>query len=355
MRSGISTRWSRLDPAALDPRERSPGCSTQRAGNERAMEVKRETMRYAQAAVADAYAKIRGHSLHTPVYETDAERLAWSYALLNYTAAGADIARAEERRGDLDTAVESYRRMLGVLASAAEQAREVDGLRRTYESAAQAFSHCHYELASLQERRGDLGGAVYHLEEAWRARRAPSLEARAKLGEIALRCAPDIAGIRDAVAAFHGRMPPPATVPITRWDFARHAREWLAVASQARSRARPAERRHLAIAAFNPHHMQIVLRDRLRAFRARAYGGRAVAALPRIRPALRARAALRAVGRGAARARAVGIRRRRAAERHQPDRSAEIALAPAGPDLRRPPAARPISISATITATRRWM
>jgi len=246
-----------LDPGALDPRERLARLLDAGGNEARALEIKRETMRYAQAAVGDAYAKIRGHSLHTPVYETDAERLAWSYALLNYTAAGADIARAEERRGDLDTAVKSYRRMLGVLASAAEQAREVDGLRRTYESAAQAFSHCHYELASLQERRGDLGGAVYHLEEAWRARRAPSLEARAKLGEIALRCAPDIAGIRDAVADFHGRMPAPATVPITRWDFARHAREWLAVASQARSRARPAERKHLAIAAFNPHHMQL--------------------------------------------------------------------------------------------------
>lgn len=246
-----------LDPAALDPRERLARLLDAAGQEERALGVKRETMRHAQAALAEAYGRIRDHGLQTPMYETDAERLAWSYALLNYTLAGTDVARFEERRGDVDAAVRSYRRTLGVLASAAEQAREVDGLRRTYESAAQAFSHCHFELAALQESRGDIGGAIYHLEEAWRARRTPSLEGRAKLGELVEQCGQDIAGIRDLVAGYHGKMPPPATIPITRWDFARHARDWLTVAAQARSRARPAVRRRIAIAAFNPHHMQL--------------------------------------------------------------------------------------------------
>jgi tetratricopeptide (TPR) repeat protein len=245
------------EPGALDLRERLARLLDATGDGARALDVKRETMRYAQTALAEAYGRIRSHSLHTPIYETDAERLAWSYALLSYTLAGTDVARSEERRTDTNAAVRSYRRLLGVLATAAEQAREVDGLRRTYESAAQAFAHCHFELASLYEKRGNLAGAVYHLEEAWRARRSPSLEGRAKLGELAPRCAPDIAGIRDQVAAFHGRMPPPATIPITRWDFARHAREWVTVAAQARTRARPPVRRRIAIAAFNPHHMQL--------------------------------------------------------------------------------------------------
>jgi tetratricopeptide (TPR) repeat protein len=247
----------RYEPGALDLRERLARLLDDTGDAARALDVKRETMRYAQTALAEAYGRIRSHSLHTPIYETDAERLAWSYALLSYTLAGTDVARSEERNGDVDAAARSYRRLLGVLATAAEQAREVDGLRQTYESAAQAFSHCHFELSSLHEKRGNIAGAVYHLEEAWRARRTLSREGRAKLGELALRCAPNIAGIRDQVAAFHGRMPPPATIPITRWDFARHAREWVTLAAQARTRARPAARRRIAIAAFNPHHMQL--------------------------------------------------------------------------------------------------
>ena len=246
-----------VDPAALEPRECLVRLLDDKGQWARALEIRRETMRQAQDAVTVAYERIRSHSLHTPIYEADEARLAWSYALLTYAAVGTEVARELERRGDRDAAAREYRTMLRLLASAAEQAQTVDGLRRTFETAADAFAHCHAELASLQETFGNIGGAVYHLEEAWRARRVASPEQRAKLGEVALRCAPDIAGIRDSVAVYHGKMPPPATIPITRWDFVRHARDWLAAAVPARNGACPATRNHIAIAAFNPHHIQL--------------------------------------------------------------------------------------------------
>lgn len=246
-----------LDPTELEPREALLHLLDEAGRSERALELRRETMREAAAAVSAAHERIRAHSLHAPVYETDEARLAWAHALLTYAAVGTQVARQVERKGDREAAAREYRGMLRVLAEAAEQAQSVDGLRRTFETAANAFAHCHAELASLQEAFGNLGGAVYHLEEAWRARRTASTEQRAKLGDLATRCAPDIAGIRDAVAAYHGEMPPPATIPITRWDFVRHARGWLAAAAAARESASDKRRSRIAIAAFNPHHIQL--------------------------------------------------------------------------------------------------
>jgi len=246
-----------LDPNELEPREALVRLLDETGRTERALDLRRETMRQAAAAVSAAYHRIRAHSLHTPLYEADEARLAWSHALLTYAAVGTEVARQVERQGDRGGAAREYRGMLWLLSAAAEQAQSVDGLRRTFETAANAFAHCHAELASLQEAFGNLGGAVYHLEEAWRARRTASPEQRAKLGELALQCAPDIAGVRDAVAAYHGEMPPPATIPITRWDFVRHASAWLDVAAAARKGAKPAVCRHIAIAAFNPHHIQL--------------------------------------------------------------------------------------------------
>jgi tetratricopeptide (TPR) repeat protein len=247
-----------LDPAALEPREALVHLLDDTGHFTRARELRRETMRQAAEAVAAAYDRIRAHSLHSPVYEVDEARLTWSHALLTYAAVGTEVARGLERQGDRQAAAREYREMLRLLADAAEQAQSVDGLRRTFEAAASAFAHVHAELASLQEVFGNPGGTVYHLEEAWRARRTVSAEERARLGEVALRCAPDIAGIRDAVAAYHGKMPPPAAIPITRWDFVRHARDWLAVAAGVRAKATPSAPRRIAIAAFNPHHIQLI-------------------------------------------------------------------------------------------------
>lgn len=243
------------DETVLETRERLARLLDLIGDDARAADVRRETMRHAQDTVREAFGRIREHSSDTPIYEVDEARLSWSYAVLTYAAAGADLARSVERT-DPKAAVQSYRSMLQVLADAAEQAQTVDGLRRTYEAAAQAFAHCHAKLADLQETFGNLGGAIYHLEEAVRARRTPSTQDHARLGELAVRCAPDIAGIRDAVAEFHRKMPPPAAIPITRWDFVRHGRDWLDVAAKARKDLAIGSRR-ITVVALNAHHIQV--------------------------------------------------------------------------------------------------
>ncbi|MPY74304.1 MAG: tetratricopeptide repeat protein [Alphaproteobacteria bacterium] len=104
-----------LNPAALQPRTRLALLLAASGEEERAAEITRETMRYAETALAESYRRIRSQGPGTPADEKDVERLAWSYALLSGALAGADIARFEERRGEIGAALRSYRRVLGVL------------------------------------------------------------------------------------------------------------------------------------------------------------------------------------------------------------------------------------------------
>jgi tetratricopeptide (TPR) repeat protein len=103
------------DPAALEPRTRLALLLAATGDEERAAEITRDTMRYAEIALADACRRIRSQGADTPADEKETERLAWSYALLSGALAGADIARFEERRGKIGEALRNYRRTLGVL------------------------------------------------------------------------------------------------------------------------------------------------------------------------------------------------------------------------------------------------
>lgn len=105
----------RHDPAALEPRTRLALLLVASGDEERATEVTRDTMRYAEIALAEAYRRIQTPDRDTPADEKDVEQLAWCYALLSGALAGADIARFEERRGKVGAALKSYRRTLGVL------------------------------------------------------------------------------------------------------------------------------------------------------------------------------------------------------------------------------------------------
>jgi tetratricopeptide (TPR) repeat protein len=103
------------DPAALEPRTRLALLLTANGEDERAAAIARDTMRYAEIALAEVCRRIRSHGADTPADEKEVARLAWSYALLSGALAGADIARFEERRGKVEAALRSYRRTLGVL------------------------------------------------------------------------------------------------------------------------------------------------------------------------------------------------------------------------------------------------
>jgi tetratricopeptide (TPR) repeat protein len=246
-----------LDPDELGARERLARLLDVNGRADRAAELRRETMRRARNAVIEAHTKIRTHTLNVSADETDLHRLNWAHALLVYGASGTGLARFQEDQEGPAAAAKTFQETLRVLAAAAEQASAVGRLRRAFETAVQAFAHCHYELALLLERRGNLAGAVYHLEEAWRVRRTPWPQARAKLGEVALKCGETIAEIRDAVASYRGAMPMPAAVPVTRWDFPRLARSWLEEVVRHRPETPIASPRRIAIFAANAHRIQM--------------------------------------------------------------------------------------------------
>lgn len=245
------------DQAALAARNRLAELYDIVSRPDAAAAARRDLIPLAQRDAAEAYARIADEARDIPLYERDEHRLAWSQAVLIYTHAVSEVAGNHVGAGEFDAAERFYRDALRVLADWSEQANAVDGLRRTFETVAQAFGQCHADMAELRERQGDLGGAVYHLEEAWRARRTPSPEERARLGEVAARCAPDIAGICDAVAEFRGTTLPPAAVPITRWDFIRHARRWLVDVEESQRAPVASAQRTIAIPAFNAHHIQM--------------------------------------------------------------------------------------------------
>lgn len=246
-----------LDPVALPARNRLAELYDIVSRPDAAAAVRRDLIPLALQDAADAYARIAGEVRDNPLYERDEHRLAWSQAVLIYTHAVSQVAGYHAAAGELEAAERFYTDALRVLADWSEQANRVDGLRRTFETVAQAFGQCHADMAALREGQGDLGGAVYHLEEAWRARRGPAPDERTRLGAVAARCAPDIAGICDAVAGYRGEALPPAAVPITRWDFLRHARRWLADVEESDSARDPSARHSIAIPAFNAHHIQL--------------------------------------------------------------------------------------------------
>ncbi len=246
-----------LDQAALPARNRLAELYDIVSRPDAAAAARRDLIPLALQDAADAYARIADEARDSPLYERDQHRLAWSQAVLIYTHAVSQVAGYHVAAGEVEAAERFYKDALRVLADWSEQANAVDGLRRTFETVAQAFGQCHADMAGLRERQGDLAGAVYHLEEAWRARRTPNLDERARLGEVAARCAPDIAGICDAVAEVRAAPLPPAAVPITRWDFLRYARRWLADVEQSESARDPSAQRYVAIPAFNAHHIQL--------------------------------------------------------------------------------------------------
>lgn len=247
-----------VDPDKLDARERLAALLEGAGEGPQALELRRETMRRARRKIASDYTRIRTPAVPASPRTMQRHRLSWAHALLVYGTSAVGVAKFEEEAGGgIDAAASMYREALAVLAEAADQARAVAALRRAFATASLAFSRCHFEMALLQERRGDTGGAIHHLEEALRAHGSPWDEIYEKLGALVQAQDCDIAGIRKLVDGYAAQPPSPAGYPVSRWDFARHASDWIAAAGRARAAAGTPDGRHIAMLAARPEETQI--------------------------------------------------------------------------------------------------
>lgn len=249
-----------VDPDTLDARERLAVLLEGAGEGTQAVELRRETMRRARRKIRADYTRIRTPAVPASPRAMQRHRLSWAHALLVYGTSAVGVAKFEEGTdGGLEAAAATYREALAVLAEAADQARSVAGLRRAFATASLAFSRCHYEMALVQERRGDRGGAIYHLEEALRAHGSPWDEIYEKLGTLVQAEKSDMAGLRTLVDGYSGQPSSPASYPVSRWDIARHATEWLAAAGRARTAMDAPPGRQISMVAASPEEAQLCL------------------------------------------------------------------------------------------------
>ena len=246
-----------VDPDRLDARERLAVLLEASGKATPATELRRETMRRARRKIDMDYTRIRTPSVTAAPRMLQRHRLSWAHALLVYGTSAVGVAKFEEASNDIDAAAATYREALAVLAEAADQARSVAGLRRAFATASLAFSRCHYEMALLQERRDDTGGAIHHLEEALRAHGSPWDEAYEKLGVLVGARDGGVAAVRDIVARYTGQPAAPAAYPITRWDFARQASAWSPNVARAQAAFTGTAGRHVALLATRPEEFQV--------------------------------------------------------------------------------------------------
>jgi tetratricopeptide (TPR) repeat protein len=246
-----------VDPNKLDAREQLAGLLEATGKGGQAADLRRETMRRAWRRINADYTRIRTPAAASSPRTLQRHRLSWAHALLIYGTAAMGVAKFEEAAGGIDAAAATYREALGVLAEGADQARSVAGLRRAFATASLAYSRCHYEMALLQERRNDLGGAIHHLEEALRAHGSPWAEVYEKLGALVGAQNASIAAIRDLVLNYTGQPAVPAAYPVSRWDFARQASAWGGFVAPARAASGRSDGRRLAMLAALPEELQI--------------------------------------------------------------------------------------------------
>lgn len=246
-----------VDPGRLDAREQLATLLETNGRGEEATALRRETMHRARRLIGETYTKIRTPAASASPRTLQRLRLSWAHALLLYGTAGIGVAKYEEAEGDTDKAVAAYREALGTLSDGADQARVVPGLRRVFTTATLAFSQCHYELALLHDRREEPYWAIHHMEEALRARGSPWDDAYAQLGElIATQDAP-LATLRESIDRTTDRRVPTGAYPVTRWNFAARATQWLAEAARHRDANAGRGGHRIAMVAGSPFDFQI--------------------------------------------------------------------------------------------------
>ena len=246
-----------IDPDKLDARERLAVLLEATERGEPATALRRETMRRARRKIDQDYTRVRTPAVAAEPRTLQRHRLSWAHALLVYGTSAVGVAKFEEASDDIDAAAATYREALAVLGEAADQARSVAGLRRAFATASLAFSRCHYEMALLQERRSDKGGAIHHLEEALRAHGSLWEEAYEKLGSLISAEDGSIAAIRDRVTGYAGQPAALTAYPISRWNFARQASAWFPIVARAREALTQSDGRHIAMLATRPEDVQV--------------------------------------------------------------------------------------------------
>lgn len=224
-----------------------------------AASVREKILILARQAVLDALARIKGDSGSTPIYEMDSNRRSHSTAMEYFADTAIKVAHHHIAEAARDEAYRTFIEALQFLAQVSKQAEDIDGLRRTFVTTANAYVRCRYELALMREAEGNIAGAIFELEEVVRASHGPFPEGWQRLGELVGRHGGSIADIRDAVEAYAGKPVPPAAAPITRLDLVRHARRWFERVTATRRQLADGARRQILLTAFNVHHIQTIL------------------------------------------------------------------------------------------------
>lgn len=220
-----------------------------------AAEVRADLLRATPAIVERAFEAIRRHSPHAPQYQVDEYRLACEQALLCFGSAIAGLARYHIHEGSPEAARRAYLAGIDYLAGIAGTAEEIDGRRRTFEAVTGAYSTLHCDLGAILAEAGEVGGAVFHTEEALRASRGAYPDSWHRLGELVARHGGE--AIREAADTYFGSTIGATELPITRWRLIENAKRWLE-AVDAVSGPRPEGRRILML-ALNLHHIQFCL------------------------------------------------------------------------------------------------
>jgi len=221
-----------------------------------AASVRTEILRTVPTAIEETLETITRESRYQPHYQIDEHRLICHQLVLCFVSAAKGLTK-HLRDGGCDEDVKTIcRAALSFFARISDTAKDIDGLRRTFGNIMFASAFFHFELARILKAEGEIGGAIFHSEEAIRAGRGNFPIGWDFLGDIVADLGGDIDAIREAADRFAGVPIEPMEFPVTRWGLVRNAMNWLNAVEACRDGSSAEEGRRIAIAAFNMHHVQ---------------------------------------------------------------------------------------------------
>ena len=222
-----------------------------------ATQIRMEIYHDAPKEIEAGFEAIRKYSEHVPQYQVDANRLKCEQALLCYSSAVPKVADYLYSGGAVDEATKLLISAIDYYGGLSSDAQQLDGRRRTFDTLTIGFATFHEELARLLAELENLGGSVFHLEEALRSRRGDAVNAWKKLGRLVEKYGVD--KLRFDADRYFGREISPMEFPVTRFGFVRNVERWIVAIGKAdpvwRDGGTP---RHIVVAAFNFHHIQFM-------------------------------------------------------------------------------------------------